>query len=186
MSRGLPRLPPDDPVRDALNMLPAQADVVPVENGTAGQSRFGGLGNFRQASASAAAEIMPVLDRASRALVVAFDAPFHGLAPLIPARHAANAVNVARATAALHASRDHERITWERDGLLATAQAGGHVAATSRHSRQHLADAYRIPPAAITDLVNGLVPGETVPGTDGDGLLPPRGQTQVHAGLWPG
>jgi len=151
----------------------AGGDIVPVDNGTGGQSRFGGLGNFRQASASAAAEIAPILDHAAQALVVAFDAPFYGLAPLLPARHAAHIVNVARATAALHAPCDHERITWERDGLLATAQAGGRVAATSLHVRQHLADAYGIPPAAITDLVNGLIPAETVPGSDGNGLLPP-------------
>lgn len=160
--------------RETLDLIgQAQGDIVPVDNGTAGQSRFGGLGNFRQASASAAAGITPVLDRASRALVVAFDAPFFGLAPLLPARHAVRIVNVARATAALHAPRDHERITWERDGLLATAQAGGRVAATSQHIRHHLTGTYRIPPAAITDLINGLVPGETVPGTGGDALLPP-------------
>lgn len=160
--------------RETLGLIDqAGGDVVPVDNGTVGQSRFGGLGNFRQASASAAAEIAPILERAAQALVVAFDAPFYGLAPLLPARHAARVVNVARATAALHACDDHERITWERDGLLATAHAGGRVAATSRHIRQHLAGAYGIPSAAITDLVNGLVPGETVPCADGNDLLPP-------------
>lgn len=81
--------------------------------------------------------------------MVAFDAPFYGVAPLLPARHAARMVNVARATAALHGCDDHERITWERDGLLATAHAGGRVAATSRHIRQHLAGAYGIPSAAV-------------------------------------
>jgi hypothetical protein len=80
-------------------------------------------GNFRQASASAAARITPILDHAAQALVVALDAPFFGLAPLLPARHAARIVNVARATAALHAPGDHERVTWERDSLLATPRA---------------------------------------------------------------
>jgi hypothetical protein len=173
------RLDPDSPEYDAawhsetLDLIDqAKGDVVPVDNGTAGQSRFGGLGNFRQASASAAAQITPILDRASPAVVVAFDTPFFGLAPLLPARHAARIVNAARATAALHACDDHERITWERDGLQATAQAGGRVAATSRHIRQHLTSAYGIPPAAITDLINGLVPGETASRSD-DSLLPP-------------
>jgi len=160
--------------KETLDLIDqAKTDIVPVDNGTAGQSRFGGLGNFRCASASAAAGITPLLDNAARALVVAFDAPFFGLAAPLRARHAGRIVNVARATAALHAPGDNERITWERDGLLATAHAGGRVAATSRHIRRHLTSAYGIPPAAITDLVNGLVPGETESRTDGDGLLPP-------------
>jgi glycosyltransferase involved in cell wall biosynthesis len=162
--------------RETLSLLNhAGGHVTPVDNGTSGRTRFGGLGNFRQASASAAARITPILDSAPQALVVAFDAPFFGLAPLLPARHAARIVNVARATAALHAPGDHHRVTWERDGLLATAHAGGRIAATSRHIRHHLADAYGIPPAAITDLINGLVRSEAAPctGHDGDSLLPP-------------
>jgi glycosyltransferase involved in cell wall biosynthesis len=150
--------------------------VIPVDNGTAGQTRFGGIGNFRQASASAAAEITRILDRASPALAVSFDAPFFGIAPLLPARHAARTVNVARATAALHAPADRERNEWERAGLLATARAGGRIAATSRHIRQHLTSAYGIPPSAITDLINGLTPGERHPGPSpgGTSLLPPQ------------
>jgi glycosyltransferase involved in cell wall biosynthesis len=162
--------------RETLGILDrAAGHAAPLDNGTGGRTRFGGLGNFRQASASGAARITPILDNAAQALVVAFDAPFYGLAPLLPARHAARIVNVARATAALHAPSDHERVRWERDGLLATARAGGHIAATSRHIRQHLADAYGIPPAAITDLINGLVAGEAAPrpGHDGGSLLPP-------------
>jgi glycosyltransferase involved in cell wall biosynthesis len=159
--------------RETLDLIAqAKGDVVTVDNGTDGQSRFGGLDNFRQACTSAAAQITPIFDCASRAVVVAFDAPFFGLAPLLPARHAARIVNVARATAALHACGDHERITWERGGLQATAQAGGRVAATSRHIRQHLTSAYGIPPAAITNLINGLVPGEDASRPD-DSLLPP-------------
>jgi hypothetical protein len=133
--------------------------VVPLDNGTAGQTRFGSLGNFRRASASAAAEITRIFSRASPALAVAFDAPFFGIAPALSRQDAARTVNVARATAALHAPADQDRIEWERCGLLATARAGGRIAATSRHIRQHLADAYSIPPSAITDLINGLTPG---------------------------
>ena len=62
---------------------------------------------------------------------MAFDAPFCGLAPLLPPRHAARLVHVARATAALHAPADRERRAWERARLLATARLGGHVAVTS-------------------------------------------------------
>ena len=52
----------------------AGGEVIPVDNGTAGQSRFGDLGNFRQASASAAAAITRVLNQADQAVAVAFDA----------------------------------------------------------------------------------------------------------------
>ncbi|MGH3253030.1 MAG: glycosyltransferase family 4 protein [Trebonia sp.] len=160
-------LAPDSPEYDAdwhassLELVTrAGAKVVPVGNGTAGATRFGGLGNFRHASASAAQAITAALGQAPRSLAVAFDAPFFGLAPLLPDRHAENTVIVARATAALHAPGDHERIAWERDGLSALAASGGHVAATSRHIREHLTRAYAIPDESITDLTNGLAPGE--------------------------
>ena len=148
--------------------------VIPVDNGSAGMTRFGGLNCFRRASAAAAAVTGDILSGASRSLVIAFDAPFYGLAPLLPDGQRARLVNVARATAALHAPADHERAAWERAGLLATARAGGHIAATSRHMRQHLTSAYGIPGEAITDLVNGLTPAEQHPGPqDTASLLPP-------------
>lgn len=106
---------------------------------------------------------------------MAFDAPFFGLAAHLPDRHAQNTVIVARATAAPHAPGDHERISWERDGLSALAASGGHVAATSRHIRKHLTGAYGIPDESITDLINGLIPGETMSCSAQEGceLLPP-------------
>lgn len=174
-------LKPDSPEYDAdwhassLELVArAGGTVVPVDNGTAGATRFGGLGNFRQASASAAKTITAALGQAHRSLAVAFDAPFFGLAPLLPDRHAENAVIVARATAALHAPGDRERIGWERDGLSALAASGGHVAATSRHIRKHLTSAYGIPDASIADLINGLTAGESLPrpACDGSELLP--------------
>jgi len=142
----------------------ARADVVPVGNGTAGLTRFGGLDCFRSASASAAASISRLLPCSPRVLIVAFDVPFFGLTPPLPPRARPGLVNVARATAALQAPGDSERIAWERAGLLATAAAGGHIAATSRHIRDHLTAAYGIPQPAITDLTNGLTRAEQHPG----------------------
>jgi hypothetical protein len=155
------------------------ADVVPVDNGTAGLTRFGGLDSFRTASASAAASISRLLPHSSRVLITAFDVPFFGLAPLLPPPARPSLVTVARATAALQAPHDTERIAWERTGLLATAAAGGHIAATSRHIRNHLAAAYRIPPPAITNLTNGLTRAELdpSPGQSLDtSLLPPAAE----------
>jgi len=147
--------------------------VVPVDNGSAGMTRFGGLSHFRRASAAAAAVTEGILSDTDRSLAIAFDAPFYGLAPLLPAGQRARLVNVARATAALHAPADSERAEWERAGLLAAASAGGHIAATSRHMRQHLTSAYGIPGGAVTDLVNGLTPAERKPGPQDAASLPP-------------
>ena len=145
------------------NLGETSADVVPVDNGTAGLTRFGGLDCFRAASASAASSISRLLPRTSRVLVAAFDVPFFGLALLLPPHARPSLVNIARATATLQAPGDSERIAWERAGLLATATAGGYIAATSRHIRDHLTAAYDIPQTAITDLTNGLTRAEQGP-----------------------
>lgn len=162
--------------RETLALLETvNGSVIPLDNGTTGQTRFGSLDNFRRASASAAAEISGVLSQTVPALVIAFDAPFYGIAPALSAQHTARLVNVARATAALHATADQERIEWERGGLRGTLRGGGRIAATSRYMRQHLEDAYDIPQSAIADLINGLTPGEncsTVAGND-TGIPPP-------------
>lgn len=153
----------------------AGGQVIPVDNGTGGRTRFGGLGCFRRACADAAGQITSVAGRAAPSMTVAFDAPFFGLAPLLPKKHATSLVNVARATAVLHAPDDRDRVEWERDGLRAAAQSGGRIAATSRYIRQHLTSVYGIPPESVTDLINGLVPGEFAPRSACDGceLLPP-------------
>lgn len=71
---------------------------------------------------------------------------------------------------------------WEREGLLATTAAGGHLAATSGHVRRHLTDVYDIPQTAIVDLTNGLLPGGSgdgmLPGAC-DSLLPPRADSGI-------
>lgn len=134
-----------------------EGEVIPVANGSGGQTRFGGLGNFRAACASAADVIdQHLAARAVSLLIVAFDVPFYGLAAQLASRTRSNLVNVARSTAALHSPDDLARIAWERDGLHVTAAAGGRVATISAHMRRHLAAAYGIPAAALIDLPNGL------------------------------
>lgn len=138
----------------------AGGEVVPVSNGTDGTTRWGGLSSFHAASASAAKAVEAAAGDVSPSLTVAFDVPFFGVAALLPGRLATATVNVARSTGALHAPGDHERIAWERGGLLAAVRAGGRAAATSRHIREHLTTVYGVPPTAVTDLVNGLIPGD--------------------------
>lgn len=146
-----------------MRQLVAQAGgrVLPVENGTAGMVRFGGLGAFEHASACAAALIRHrLLPDSGPLLITAFDCPFYGLAaelaPHLHPRTRPELVVVARATAALHTPDDTQRVAWERAGLQQTIAAGGRVAAISAHMRAHLADAYQLPDIALLDLPNGL------------------------------
>lgn len=159
--------------RETLAILArAHGEVVPVDNGTAGLTRFGGLAEFRAACASAATSITRLIPCPSRALIVAFDVPFYGLASLLAAEHRVSLVNVARSTASLHTAADRERIAWERSGLQAAAS--GHVATISHHMRDHLTTSYQIPLSAIVNLTNGLTPAEQHHSADPDpSLLPP-------------
>ena len=139
----------------------ADGEVFPVENGTGGYLRFGGVAAFRRACTSAAQIIRDkVLPHASQLLIIAFDTPFYGLAGQLPLTARPAVVAVVRSTAVLHAPHDSTRIRWDRDGLHATAAAGGHIAAISAHIRTHLAEDYQIPPSALIDLPDGVTDSE--------------------------
>lgn len=139
----------------------AGGEVYPVDNGTDGYIRFGGVGAFQQACTRAAGIIRnQVLPEASQLLIIAFDIPFYGLAAQLPLSARPAVVAVVRSTAALHAPGDSARTGWDRFGLHATADGGGHIAAISAHIRQHLADDYQIPPGALMDLPSGVTDSE--------------------------
>jgi glycosyltransferase involved in cell wall biosynthesis len=139
----------------------AHGEVYPVDNGTDGYVRFGGVGAFQQACTCAAGIIQnQVLPEASQLQIIAFDIPFYGLAAQLPLSARPAVVAVVRSTAALHAPGDSARTSWDRDGLHATAAGGGHIAAISAHIRQHLADDYQIPPGALIDLPSGITDSE--------------------------
>lgn len=89
---------------------------------------------------------------------MALDAPFLGLAPLLPTEVVANLVLVPRSTAGIHASRDREPIAWESYGLLTAAENGGRIAAISDFMRAHLSVDYRVPDDALIKLPDGLSP----------------------------
>jgi glycosyltransferase involved in cell wall biosynthesis len=153
----------------------ANGEIYPVDNGTAGHVRFGGVGAFRQACSRAAQIIRnEVLPDGGRLLIVAFDTPFYGLAGQLPPPARPALVSVVRSTALLHAPGDSARARWDRDGLQATAAGGGQIAAISAHIRQHLADDYQIPPGALIDLPSGVTDSDwqhiAAPGMS---LLPP-------------
>jgi hypothetical protein len=78
----------------------AGGEVFPVDNGTGGYARFGGVAAFRRASTCAAQIVVDeMLPRASRLLIVAFDTPFYGLAGQLPWAARPAVVAVVRSTA---------------------------------------------------------------------------------------
>ncbi|WP_433186202.1 glycosyltransferase family 4 protein [Actinoallomurus sp. CA-150999] len=157
----------------------AGGQVLPIDNGTAGHRRFGGLKAFRHACASAANAIhRHLLPSAGPLLLITFDCPFYGLADALTANARSSLVAVARSTAALHDPGDTPRIEWERKGMHQLVAAGGRIAAISTHMRTHLSTEYRIPETAILDLPNGLTAEDWqhIPAPD-TRLLPPAARS---------
>lgn len=152
-----------DPVwhRESLALVGETSVVRPIDNGTGGLTRFGGLAAFRRLSANTAAALSAdILPGAEPVHLMLFDVPFFGVLPLLPGEVAGHATVIPRSTASLHDPANFERIAWERIGLRATAERGGRIAATSPYMRRHLCHAYGIPSEAIVDLPNGLARSE--------------------------
>lgn len=151
----------------------AEGQIIPISNGTHGTIRFGGLAQFKAACASAATVISNYPQApGGPLLIIAFDAPFYGLAPLLTLAARGCLVNVARSTALLHDPGDRSRVQWERGGLQAVVAGGARVAAISAHMRCHLARQYAIPSRALLDLPNGLTTADWKPAAPAARLLP--------------
>ncbi len=168
--------PEHDPTWHAeVTTLLARTDAVvhPVDNGTAGQVWFGGLNCFRDLVRHTA-DILTccVLPSAAPVLILALDAPFLGLAPLLPTHVLPNMVLVPRSTARIHTPADRERIAWESHGLLAAADHGGRIAAISDYMRVHLRVCYQVPSNVLIELPNGLSPTDWQLTPPHNGLLP--------------
>jgi len=175
------RLAPESPEyqprwhRDTHTLLVrAGASVHPVDNGTAGMVRFGGLTAFRHLAADTADRLTRhVLPGAGPLAVILFDVPFLGVPPLLSPPALRNVTVVPRSTALLHDPANTDRIHWERHGLHTTARGGGHIAAISVHMRHHLENAYHVPDPALTELPDGLTPTDHRFGPPDPSLLPP-------------
>lgn len=188
--------PEYDPTWHAeVTTLLARTDAVvhPVDNGTAGQVRFGGLDCFRHL-VSNAADILThcVLPDATPVLIVALDAPFLGLAPLLPPQIVPNLVLVPRSTARIHTPAERDRIAWESHGLVTAAEQGGRIATISDYMRAHLIAGYQVPDHALIELPNGLSPTDwrLTPPNSGlpphparDGFLLAMGRAQPYKGF---
>ncbi|MFC3510526.1 glycosyltransferase family 4 protein [Amycolatopsis halotolerans] len=137
-----------------------RAMVLPVDNGTGGQDRWGTLENFRALVCSTADSLRELRRSTGPLLVLAFDAPFLGLGTTLPPDLLPHLVLVPRSSARIHAPHDIERIEWERDGLLAAAAGGAHIATISPFLAEHLRNEYRVPPESLATLQDGLVPDD--------------------------
>ena len=144
----------------------ARAQVRPLENGTAGRTRFGGLDRFRHLVVDTARTLITeVLPHAEPVLLLAFDVPFLGLAPHLPEAAVRDLVLIPRATARLHDPANRHRVAWEAYGLGSAATRGARIACISTHMRHHLRDQYAVPDQALIDLPDGLIPDDhTQPG----------------------
>ncbi len=179
---------------EILTLL-AHVDAVvhPLDNGTAGRVRFGGLDCFRHL-VSHTAEVLTrcVLPDAHPLLILALDAPFLGLPPLLPAPLVAQLMLVPRSTARIHAPTDQERIAWESRGLHTATNHGGRIAAISQYMRTHLHVHYQVPDHALIELPNGLNPADwqltppqdtILPAPARDSFLLAMGRAQPYKGF---
>ncbi|WP_280387719.1 glycosyltransferase family 4 protein [Nocardia wallacei] len=151
----------------------ADAEVVPLHNGTHGATRFGGLPQFRRLATETADALHRVVPTSTtESMVIAFDVPFFGVAPLLPPALVSRMVVVPRSTAAIHTPDDPERRAWESYGLHAVSSGGGRIAAISHYMRHHLTGQYWLPGDTVIDLQDGLGPRDWQIGRTDDNLLP--------------
>jgi glycosyltransferase involved in cell wall biosynthesis len=139
----------------------AAATVRPVDNGTAGRSRFGDVPAFQHLAASTARALHDELSPyASSAAVIFLDIPFLGVPPLLSDRIQSRFAVVPRSTGLLHDPANHARIRFESDGLHYVADHNGRIAAISGYMRDHLVQDYELPASALLDLPDGLTAHE--------------------------
>ena len=126
----------------------AGATVLPVDNGTDGEIRFGGVPAFQRLAVSAIARLRAhVLPDAGPLAAILFDVPFLGLAPLLPIGLVPSLTAVIRSTGILHDPANTARVAFERSGLHYLAAHGGsrrrNLRLHARAPRQRLRGALR-------------------------------------------
>ncbi|MET9794763.1 glycosyltransferase family 4 protein [Nocardiopsis alba] len=136
----------------------AGRDVVidPVDNATGNTTRFGVLDNFQAASSDASHRLNRLTGADRPGLILASDAPFHGIGVHLEPELAARTLLIPHSTGALHDPENRDRVRFEHEGFIELCRRGGKVAAISAHMRSHLAADYAVPKSALIDLPNGL------------------------------
>ena len=133
--------------------------VIPLSNGTGGQTRFGDLTAFEHLAKDSARVINDLKRDYGRGALVAIDRPFVGLGPHLSDDPLWNSVYLPRSSALHHA--DVEHTDWEASGLAGWLRAGATIGAISTHMRELLQD-QAVPADRILDVPNGLT-GAVVP-----------------------
>ncbi|MFJ2110744.1 glycosyltransferase [Streptomyces sp. NPDC087850] len=169
-------------VRERLERSGRTVRIVPVDNGTGGRHRFGGLDAFAGLTGETVREIAAVRRRFRRGLVLLLDVPFLSVAAELELRPGWDTLVLPRSSAALHCPQHIRRVEWERESLRRAAAGGARVGAISRAMRRHLIQDLGVDGAAVVDLVNGLTARdrEFAPGRGGE-LLPAR---VAGSGFW--
>ncbi|MBE8519241.1 glycosyltransferase family 4 protein [Amycolatopsis sp. H6(2020)] len=140
---------------------PVDTEILPVDNGTGRNDRWGGLSSFERLSQHTADRIhQEVLPRSDPLLLIAFDVPFFGLPAHLPRQTRAKTVLVPRSSGLIHAPNDASRITWERASLHAGLADGTRIGAISQYMARHLREDYGIPHRSLVTLRDGLSPSE--------------------------
>lgn len=150
---------PDNPDYDAAwhdglarRLAEAGAALAPVDNGSGGAVRYGGVGHWREGS-RAAAELVAA---ARPALVVSFDTPFVDLVPRLAGLDGVRHVHVPRSTGLVHDPGNEERLALER-AALGALDPSTRVGAISRYMERHLVADYGVPEESVVWLGSGVL-----------------------------
>ncbi len=130
-----------------------QAELLPVDNGTDGQRRYGGINEWIAASQGAADRIRTI--GPSGLGVVSFDTPFAGLLALLREQPRVRHIHIPRGTGLLHTPDDRKRAAWERSHYAFADGFTALLGAISKFMRRHLETAYQALPQAIIDVFDG-------------------------------
>jgi glycosyltransferase involved in cell wall biosynthesis len=133
--------------------------VVPVDNGTGGQTRFGDLTAFQHLAKDTSRAIEDLTHVYDGGALLAIDRPFVGLGHHLSDDPSWTALYLPRSTARHHDDVDHT--TWERHGLDGWVAGGAKIGAISTHMRA-LLERNGVPASLILDVPNGLI-GTPVP-----------------------
>ncbi|WP_125775654.1 glycosyltransferase family 4 protein [Antribacter gilvus] len=133
--------------------------VIPLSNGTGGQSRFGDLAAFQHLAKDSARVLEGLKRDYGSGAFVAIDRPFVGLGPHLSDAPLWNIVYLPRSSALHHADVEHTE--WEARGLVGWLRAGATFGAISTHMRE-LLEGQAVPADRVLDVPNGLT-GAVVP-----------------------
>ncbi|MFJ6216734.1 glycosyltransferase family 4 protein [Streptomyces sp. NPDC092296] len=134
--------------------------VTALDNGTAGQQRFGDLSAFEHVDRHAAEVLNPLMRHHPQGLLIAIDQPFAGLGPLLAAPPGWTLLYLPRSSADHHA--DPKRAAWEQQGLDGWTALGAAFGAISSHMHT-LLTGKGVPDEQIIEIPGGLTATDHVP-----------------------